>query len=193
MKGRAEARPAETAASEPSGVMLRWLTSPDQVDEPLVDALTSCWVRVSDAGGAVGFAARPVDEREVRSAALAMAGGLSEERRLLVAFDRGQLAGWLLLTCNTSPLTRHWAHVGRVQTDVPHRGRGTGAALMGEVSRAARQDLGLTHLHLALRDGLGLVDFYGGLGWRQVGRWPAALRMPDGEDRDEVLMLLVLQ
>jgi hypothetical protein len=37
---------------------------------------------------------------------------------------------------------------------------------------------------------MGLEDFYARLGWREIGRWPAALRLSDGDDRDEVLMLL---
>ncbi len=50
--------------------------------------------------------------------------------------------------------------------------------------------MGLEQLHLAVRGGMGLETFYGRLGWREVGRWPGALRLRPGDDRDEVLMLL---
>ena len=37
---------------------------------------------------------------------------------------------------------------------------------------------------------MGLEEFYGRLGWREIGRWPGALRFGASDDRDEVLMLL---
>jgi predicted N-acetyltransferase YhbS len=79
-----------------------------------------------------------------------------------------------------------------VQTALAYRGRGVGQALMGEVARSAREDLGLEQLHLELRAGLGLEAFYGRLGWQEVGRWPGALRLAEHDRRDEVLMLLRL-
>ena len=36
----------------------------------------------------------------------------------------------------------------------------------------------------------GLEDFYGRLGWKEIGRWPGALRLASDDDRDEVLMVL---
>ena len=63
---------------------------------------------------------------------------------------------------------------------------------MEEVARSARGDLGLDQLHLELRSGQGLEGFYQSCGWREVGRWPGALRLGPGDDRDEVLMLLEL-
>ena len=61
---------------------------------------------------------------------------------------------------------------------------------MHEVRRVARNEMGLEQLHLAARDGVGLEDFYGRLGWKEVGRWPGALRFAQGDDRDEILMAL---
>ena len=173
-------------------VALRWITTPDELDDCLLDDLVACWVRVSNAGGAVGFPFLPVDEGEVRAAAEEMRRALDERIRLLVASDADGLAGWLLMHRNTSPLTEHWATVSRVQTDLRSRGSGVGIALMREVERAARNDLGLEHLHIAVRSGLELEGFYAHLGWQVVGRWPRSLRLPDGEDRDEVLMALFL-
>jgi len=62
---------------------------------------------------------------------------------------------------------------------------------MVEAARAAREDYGLQQLHLELRGGLGLEAFYQALSWREIGRWPAALRLPEGY-HDEVLMHLPL-
>jgi predicted GNAT family N-acyltransferase len=113
--------------------------------------------------------------------------------RLLLATAEESLAGWLLLVGNTSELTAHWGRVLRVQTAIAHRGTGIGRSMMTEVSRAARDDLGLQQLHLELRSGLGLESFYGACGWREIGRWPAALRLSGDDYRDEVLMVLELQ
>ncbi len=62
---------------------------------------------------------------------------------------------------------------------------------MTEVARAATEEFALEQLHLDLRSGMGLEDFYQSCGWKEIGRWPAALRLPEG-DRDEVLMALIL-
>jgi hypothetical protein len=61
---------------------------------------------------------------------------------------------------------------------------------MSRVRQVAREEMGLEQLHLAARAGLGLEEFYGRLGWREIGRSPGALRLGPGDDRDEVLMLL---
>ncbi|MGW7018137.1 GNAT family N-acetyltransferase [Streptomyces decoyicus] len=77
-----------------------------------------------------------------------------------------------------------------VQTHPGVRGRGIGAALMTEAREVARQEMGLEQLHLAARAGVGLEDFYGRFGWKEIGRWPGALRLAPGDDRDEILMVL---
>jgi hypothetical protein len=37
---------------------------------------------------------------------------------------------------------------------------------------------------------MGLEHFYARLGWREIGRCPATLRLAPGDDRDEILMVL---
>jgi GNAT superfamily N-acetyltransferase len=165
---------------------LRWLTAPDpSVLEPLAD----CWYEVSAAGGAVGFPP-PVVREEVQAAAAALVDGLSEDDRLLLALDGDALAGWVLLSRGTGRLVRHWATLLRLQTALSHRGQGVGALLVREAARSARDDLGLEHLHLTARGGMGLEGFYLELGFREVGRRPRALRVAPGDDRDEVLLHL---
>ncbi|GHE13986.1 hypothetical protein GCM10010339_83010 [Streptomyces alanosinicus] len=56
----------------------------------------------------------------------------------------------------------------------------------------AREEMGPEQLRLAARGGAGLEQFYGRLGWKEIGRWPEALRLAVGDDRDEVLMVLSL-
>ena len=127
----------------------------------------------------------------MREAATALRDDLNPHHRLLVATVGDDLAGWLMLHLNASRLTRHWASISRVQTDLPWRGVGVGAALIGEVVRTASAE-GLEQLHIELRGGQGLEEFYARLGWTVVGRWPRALRLGPDDDRDEVLMALHL-
>jgi hypothetical protein len=65
-----------------------------------------------------------------------------------------------------------------------------GSALMTSARQISQQEIGLEQLHLAARAGMGLERFYARLGWREIGRWPGALRLAAGDDRDEVLMIL---
>ena len=155
--------------------------------------LLTCWRDVSNAGGAVGFPRLPVTDEQVMPAIEALIGSLDPTlNRLLLATVDQTLAGWLVLVGNADMLTAHWARVLRVQTAPEHRGTGVGRALMSEVERAARDDFRLDHLHLELRGGMGLERFYENCGWREIGRWPEALCLGEGELRDEVLMHLPL-
>ena len=182
--GRVPARPSP---------VYRWLLSPSDVDPVTRTKLAARWLEVSNVGGAVGFPFIPVTLDEVAAATERLVGGLDPHTtRLLTALRGDELLGWLTLDLNRNSLTSHWARVGRVQTALAHRGTGVGQALMEEVARSAQGDLGLDQLHLELRSGQGLEGFYQSCGWREVGRWPGALRLGPGDDRDEVLMLLEL-
>jgi GNAT superfamily N-acetyltransferase len=163
----------------------------DEVPGSLRAELIDCWVTVTNGGGAVGFPFPPVDAAEVAPVADAMLAELDPRRlRLLVGTVDGALAGWLTVRRDLDPLVAHWGIVNRVQTHPRWRGRGVGAALMSDVRRVARDEMDLQQLRLAARDGQGLEGFYRRLGWREIGRWPAALRFGPGDDRDEILMLL---
>ncbi len=61
---------------------------------------------------------------------------------------------------------------------------------MAHARHIACREMGLEQLHLAARGGMGLEHFYARLGWREIGRWPGALRLAPGDDRDEILMVL---
>lgn len=172
---------------------MQWLTEPTMVDPGVRKQLMQCWRDVSNAGGAAGFPFPPVSEEQVLASLDAMVESLNEPaNRLLLATINGELAGWLFLAGNANELTAHWARVLRVQTAPNFRERGVGRALMEEVARAATEDLSLEQLHLELRSGMGLEAFYESCGWQEIGRWPKALRFPDG-DQDEVLMALYLR
>jgi GNAT superfamily N-acetyltransferase len=161
------------------------------MDPRLYAAVVACWVTVANSGGAVGFAFPPVDRDEVTPVARRLIAGLDPAfGRLLLATVDGTLAGWLSLSRHRDRLVQHWGTVSRVQTHPSFRGLGVGTALMGYARQVARDEMRLEQLHLEARGGEGLEDFYGRLGWAEVGRWPAKLRFDHG-DRDEVLMVLM--
>ncbi|KOV60459.1 GNAT family N-acetyltransferase [Streptomyces sp. MMG1121] len=172
------------------------ITLPGEVTSGLRRDLVDCWVTVSNAGGAVipyGFPPPPVSAREVGPVLDRIVDGLDPRRcRLLVATVDGVLAGWLILRRDPHPLVAHCGVVNHVQTHPRFRGLGVGVALMDRVRDIARDEMGLERLGLGARAGLGLEEFYRKLGWVEVGRWPGALRVAPGDDRDEILMSLVL-
>ncbi|MEK9519301.1 GNAT family N-acetyltransferase [Streptomyces sp. NPDC087908] len=170
---------------------LQQFTAPEDVSPQLGRELRDCWIEVTNAGGAAGFPFPPVDAGLVGPAVDSLVSGLDPATsRLLVATADGGLAGWLVVRRDDFRLVAHWGSLHHVQTRTGLRGRGVGAALVRRVREIARDEMGLEQLRLAARGGAGLETFYGRLGWREVGRWPGALRLAPGDDRDEVLMVL---
>ncbi|MGW4749200.1 N-acetyltransferase family protein [Streptomyces sp. NPDC004290] len=166
-------------------------TTPGAVPAGLVPLLAECWTEVSDAGGAAGFPFAPVDPAEVAAAVDRIVAGLDPARsRLVTATVDGALAGWLCLRRDPHPLVAHWGTLHHVQTRLGMRGRGIGAGLVRRAHVIARDEMELEQLRLAARGGTGLEEFYGRLGWREIGRWPGALRLAADDDRDEILMVL---
>jgi GNAT superfamily N-acetyltransferase len=163
---------------------------PEEMTPDASRELVNCWMTVANSGGAVGFAFPPVGIDDVKPVADQLIADLDPEySRLLLAKVDGVLAGWLSLSRYRDRVVPHWGMVKRVQTLPAFRGQGIGRALMHRVREVARDELGLEQLRLEARSGEGLEDFYARLGWREIGRWPDALRFEFG-DRDEVLMLL---
>ena len=167
-----------------------------ELDPPLTDALreqiVSLWVEVTNAGGAVGFVA-PVTAADVRPVADATLGGVRAGLdRLLVGRDGGRLVAVLFIVDNRFALKAHWRVLKRVMVLPGSQGRGYGAALMREAAAVA-VTAGLAGLQVTVRDGHGLDRFYRGLGYREVGRVPGALRVAAGDDRDELVMWLDLR
>jgi GNAT superfamily N-acetyltransferase len=158
--------------------------------------LLDCWAAVINAGGAVvplDCPLPPVSPAALEPALDAILRGLAPRRgRLLLATVGDVLAGWVVLRREPHPLEAHCGTVNHLQTHVRFRGKGVGAALMRRVADIARDDMGLERLRLSARAGLGLEGFYGRVGWTETGRWPGALRVAPGDDRDEILMSLTL-
>lgn len=153
--------------------------------------LIDCWIAVTNSGGAAGFPFPPVRDDDVEPVADKLLSRLHPRHsRLVTARSDDALVGWVVLNRDPHRLVGHWGTVHHLQTHPDFRGFGVGSALMRELRKIARNDLGLEQLRLAVRGEEGLEDFYSRLGWREVGRWPRALRLAPDDTRDEVLMLL---
>ncbi|MEX1908544.1 GNAT family N-acetyltransferase [Janibacter sp. Y6] len=159
-------------------------TLPPRARRSLVDL----WVRVNDAGGAVGFVAgapREDVEAEVERREDGLASG--HLRGVGLMTPAGDLVGAAFLRTPTTPLQAHIRSVESVMVDPQRRGASLGRHLMAGVHRAAR-DEGVEILTLDYRDGVGLGQFYAKVGYTEVGRQPGVIRVAPGDDRDSVLL-----
>lgn len=159
--------------------------------EELRGRIVALWVEVTNAGGAVGFVA-PVNAEDVAPVAedafVAVETGID---RLVIGVDDGELVALLFVAGNRFALKEHWRVLKRVMVTPKRQGRGYGAALMREAERLGRQ-MGLDAFQVTVRGGAGIEKFYEGLGYREVGRMPEALRVGPGDDRDEIYLWLAL-
>jgi GNAT superfamily N-acetyltransferase len=173
-----------------NGVEIRVVGSP--ISDSHRSELANCWMEVANSGGAVGFPFLPVAIAAVAAAMDMLADEIERgDVILLEARCDETLVGWVTLRLNRSKLTAHWAAVERLQSHPAHRGIGVGARLLAAVVAHSR-GVGLEHLHLALRGGEQLETFYERQGWQEIGRHIGALRLSEGDDRDEVFMTLRL-
>jgi GNAT superfamily N-acetyltransferase len=158
-----------------------------EVDDALRQELLSHWVDVSNAGGAVGFVP-PVTEDDVVPLLDKLLDGIHSGRDVLALLCvDGEIAGFASVVGSLSPLRRHWGTVLRVQVHPSRQGQGLGRVLMAGVHDIAR-GRGWEFIHLTARGGTGVDGFYRGLGYREVGRLPGAIRVAAGDDRDEIIM-----
>ena len=164
--------------------------APGQAADPrLREELLDTWVRVTDAGGAVGFTA-PADRDEIAAtldSALRRVGRGQDTLGVLRRGAGGPAVGMGILVVSQSALRRHWRTVLRVMVTPELQGTGAGRALLDGLHGLARE-LGTEHLVLSVRGGTGTERFYERFGYEQIGRHPAAIRLAPGDDRDELVL-----
>jgi GNAT superfamily N-acetyltransferase len=189
---------------------IRFVLDPVLGDD-LREQIVALWAAVTNAGGAVGFVA-PVTTDDVRpTAEQAFAAVAAGHDHLLIGLDRdppqgggteGHAAGGdgaggerlvalLFVVNHRFALKEHWRVLKRVMVAPDAQGRGYGAALMRQAAAVGREQ-GLSALQVTVRGGHDIEGFYAGLGYREVGRLPGALRVAPDDDRDEILMWLSL-
>ncbi|MFF4078738.1 GNAT family N-acetyltransferase [Streptomyces sp. NPDC087218] len=162
-------------------------------DRALRDGIAELWTDVSNAGGAVGFVP-PVTSDDIRPELVKHLVSMAEGRtRLLVGLDEeGAVAATAFLTLNTHRLMAHWLWLYTVMVHPRHQGKGYGRDLMDAVAGAARGIDGIEAVRLTCRGGTGVDRFYASCGYKEVGRVPDAIRVAEGDDRDDIIMLLPL-
>jgi len=161
--------------------------SPSERPE-LREALLDLWIAVTDTGGSVGFAA-PADRGAIGTALDRELDDVASGRDdLLVLFGHDEAIGLVFLRSRGNPLFDHWRTVMRLMVHPDHQGRGHARSLLGDAELVAAWR-GCEHLQLTVRGGEGLEAFYERHGYREVGRHPGAVRMPDGTDRDEIMFV----
>jgi GNAT superfamily N-acetyltransferase len=156
----------------------------------LREQLLDTWVRVTDAGGAVGFVP-PADRGRIGETLDSHLARVIEGRDALGVLrrggDDGPAAGMAVLSASASPLRQHWRTVLRLMVDPSLQGVGAGRALIEGVHEMGRE-LGLEFLCLTVRGGLGIEGFYSRIGYEIHGRNPRAIRVAPGDERDEIHM-----
>ncbi|MET7619860.1 GNAT family N-acetyltransferase [Streptomyces sp. NPDC005408] len=163
------------------------------IDRDLRDGIVALWVDVSNAGGSVGFVP-PVSADAVRPELVKHLAAMAEGRtRLLVGYDEeGAVTATAFLTYNTHRLMRHWVWLYTVMVHPKHQGKGYGRDLMAAAEDAGRGFEGIEAIRLTCRGGTGVDRFYAACGYKEVGRVPGAIRVAEGDDRDDITMLLPL-
>lgn len=157
-------------------------------DAATYGAVLDLWVRVNDAGGAVGFVAGAPREQVAETLDRHTAGmAAGREVACLLRSARGDLLGIGWWQENHNRLFAHTRHGSRVMTDPEHRGRNLGRLLLAGMHRAAR-GAGIELAMLEYRSGYGLGDFYAGCGYTEIGRIPRAIRVGPDDDRDQVVL-----
>lgn len=163
----------------------------DTIDDVLRRRMLECWVETTNAGGAVGFVA-PVTAEEVE---LELSTSVTEvhagRRQLVVALVDGQLAGFGFLVPNQVALHAHWGTVRALMVHPKRQRLGLGGLLLDRFAELGREQ-GLRFLTIQYRDGHGLGEFYGKLGYVEVGRLPDAVRIGPDAYVDGVEMMLRL-
>ena len=160
-----------------------------ELTSELVERLEHIWLEVGNDGGSVGtpMPATPADVKTLSD--IAFRSVKEGDDHVVIVRHDDEPVGFAFLAHNPGPLFKHWATVKRLQVLPGLQGRGIGTALLREITRAARDELGLEQLQLTVRGKTGTEGFYERFGYEVVGRVPDAIRVAPGDDRDMIYMV----
>lgn len=153
----------------------------------LAAALVDLWVDVTNAGGAVGFAAGVTPAQVARLSQPAFERVSQGRDDLVVAFTGDRPVGMGFLATNDLAIHTHWGTIKRLQRHPTRRASGVGAALLEGLEEAARAR-GLQRLVLTVRGGTGREGFYAQHGYRIEAVLPQRIMLDDGDVREEFVM-----
>ncbi|WP_320673248.1 GNAT family N-acetyltransferase [Patulibacter defluvii] len=183
-----------SAPATPEGHRPRFADAPvervTRIDGAIRARLLRIWVDVSNRGGWVGFVP-PVDQHDVAPALDQALERVRDGRDWLVVVRdpaTAEIVGFAFVADNDRLLSEHWRWVLRVQIHPDHQGRQLGLVLLDGIAEMARE-AGIEMLHLTVRGGEGLEDFYARAGYREVARIPRTIRVAPGDDRDQVVLI----
>lgn len=171
-----------------TGETLAFVTNPP-LTEGLRRRIDQVWLDVTRAGGAVGAGptASAADLEPVIDDALGRVDAGKDH--MVMARLHDEVVGFGFLSFRPGPLFRHWAMVKRLQVHPSVQKRRYGGALLDELTRVARDDLGLEQLHLTVRGGTGTERFYESHGYSVVARIPDVIRVAPDDTREEIYMV----
>lgn len=163
-----------------------------------VQALQRLWLKVTEAGGAVGLRApvtlhdtRPLVDDLLRRARTPDTDLIAAHHNDGGHHDGDDVIGLVALHRDTAARREHRATLRRLMVHPAHQRAGIGTDLMARAHQLARQR-GIELILVELRDGLGLERFYERLGYRACARIPDGLSF--GDDRvDELLYVADLR
>jgi GNAT superfamily N-acetyltransferase len=169
-------------------VNLTFQLDPELTSE-LIDRLEQVWLAVGNSGGSVGTPIQATLQDVKVLSGKAFRSVTEGDDHIVVVHLDDEPVGFGFLTHNPGPLFQHWAIVKRLQVVPDLQGKGIGSALMHEITRLARDELGLEQLQLTVRGKTGTESFYERFGYEVVGRIPDAIRVAPGDDRDMIYMM----
>ncbi|WP_433871770.1 N-acetyltransferase family protein [Saccharopolyspora sp. CA-218241] len=165
-----------------------FVSGPHRVDTPhpdLAEALADLWGRVTVAGGPIGFTPTSTVD-ELRAVATDLVEEVRARRIQLITIGQQHvLVGMAVLRPDPLPARRHTGELGWLAVDPQLQGKGWGGRLHDAVLVAA-QAMGLEKLSAQARSGHDLEGFYTARDWVERGRWPGAVRVAEGDERDDI-------
>jgi len=160
-------------------------------DNAFAMALLNVWHRVAEVGQTTHFTP-PVNRLAVGTAVAVVIDGLRSGRVFAFAAAKGrEVIGFAALRPGTGAQA-HTGHISLLMVDPAHQGGGTEVELLQSIIELARARE-LEQLQVTAREGIFGDSFYGEMGFREVGRLPNWIRTAQGQDCDEVLMVLEIQ